>query len=61
MKARCRNCLEVIESKHSHDWVSCSCFENKMGTQGIFIDGGDDYGRYGGNIQNLEWLNDDAE
>ena len=26
-KAMCKNCKEIIESKHVHDWVSCSCFK----------------------------------
>jgi len=55
-KARCKNCKEVIESKHRHDFVACKCFKNKQNTTGIFIDGGNDYRRCGGNFDNLEWL-----
>lgn len=40
-KAKCRLCGEIIESKHRHDFVSCS-----MGH--IFVDGGDEYLRCGG-------------
>ena len=32
-KARCKKCGDIIESKHQHDFVRCSCGE-------IFIDGG---------------------
>lgn len=34
--AQCKKCNTVIESKHRHDYVSCSCNE-------ISIDGGCDY------------------
>ena len=55
-RARCRHCKDVIESKHRHDWVACSCFENTEHTTGIFIDGGTDYKRCGGNLDSLEWI-----
>jgi hypothetical protein len=35
-KAKCLKCLEVIESKHVHDFVWCSC-------KAIAVDGGKDY------------------
>ena len=38
--AQCRNCLDVIESKHQHDFVTCSCFKNDELNRGIAIDGG---------------------
>lgn len=25
-KAKCRNCGDVVESKHRHDFVSCKCY-----------------------------------
>ena len=34
-------CLDIIESKHRHDFVRCGCGKS-------FIDGGDDYLRGGG-------------
>ncbi len=34
-------CLDIIESKHRHDFVRCECGKS-------FIDGGDDYLRGGG-------------
>lgn len=39
-RARCTHCGDVIESKHRHDFVGCSC-------GAIFLDGGRDYVRCG--------------
>lgn len=39
-KAQCRICKDIIESKYTHDFVSCS-------GDHIFIDGGPDYRRAG--------------
>ena len=39
-RAKCGRCGDVIESKHRHDFKSCSC-------GAIFIDGGKDYLRRG--------------
>ena len=39
-KAKCLGCGDVVESKHRHDWVSCTCGS-------IFVDGGKDYLRRG--------------
>jgi hypothetical protein len=39
-RVRCRECNEVIESKHRHDFKQCSC-------GGVFVDGGTDYLRRG--------------
>lgn len=38
--AKCKLCNDEIESKHRHDFVSCSCGE-------IFVDGGKSYIRRG--------------
>ena len=35
-KIKCKLCLDIIESKHRHDYVTCKC--GKVG-----IDGGHDY------------------
>ena len=35
-KVRCKNCGDVIESKHTHDYVSCSCGS-------VSVDGGHSY------------------
>jgi hypothetical protein len=42
-RAQCLECEDVIESKHRHDFVRCSCGKS-------FLDGGDDYLRGGGYI-----------
>lgn len=39
-KAQCRQCEDIIESKHRHDFIKCSC-------EAIFIDGGREYLRRG--------------
>ena len=40
-KIKCLKCGDIIQSYNIHDFKSCSC-------QNIFIDGGEDYLRYGG-------------
>lgn len=45
-KCRCKNCGDVIQSKHRHDFVYCKCGS-------IFTDGGLDYLRRGGKDLNL--------
>jgi hypothetical protein len=40
-KVKCLKCNDIIESMHRHDFVWCSCGN-------IFIDGGNDYMRFGG-------------
>lgn len=57
-KAKCLNCGDIIESKHRHDFVTCSCFEDTYDNKGIFIDGGLDYLRRGGCIENMEDLSE---
>jgi hypothetical protein len=44
--AQCAKCGDIIESKHRHDFVSCSC-------GAIFVDGGLDYIRSGGNREDF--------
>ena len=44
----CNSCGSTIYSRTTHDFNTCPCW-NKEQTQGIFIDGGFDYTRYGGN------------
>jgi hypothetical protein len=44
----CLDCGDIIRSTHRHDWRPCSCFKNEEGSQGCFIDGGEDYIRVGG-------------
>ena len=47
--ARCIQCNTVIESKFTHDFVSCSCGS-------IFTDGGTDYIHRGGDPNSMEDL-----
>ena len=46
---RCKKCGDVIESTHRHDFVRCQC-------GAIFVDGGHDYLRRGGNTEDMEEL-----
>lgn len=50
-RARCRRYGEVIESRHRHDFVFCSC-------NAIFVDGGLDYARRGGSHEDIEDLSE---
>jgi hypothetical protein len=50
-RARCKKCKDVIHSKYRHDFVSCKC-------GAIFVDGGNDYFRYGGDLEAFERLDD---
>jgi len=56
-KLKCTQCNDIIESKYRHDYVNCKCGK-------IFVDGGNDYLRCGGEELdyilfdfNGEWLN----
>jgi len=44
MKIQCKKCGDIIQSMYRHDLVWCKC-----GT--IFIDGGNDYTRIGGDLE----------
>jgi len=54
--AQCAKCGDVVESRYRHDFVKCSC-------GAIFVDGGLDYGRAGGNPEDFislsEWTESD--
>lgn len=39
---KCLNCKAILNSKFTHDFVQCSCSNQ------TFVDGGDEYCRYGG-------------
>lgn len=61
-KAQCPNCGDIIESKHTHDWVCCKCYYKSEAEQGIFIDGGGDYTRCGGkHVMGIIWLDEEEE
>lgn len=44
--AQCAKCGDVVESKYCHDFASCSC-------GAIFVDGGKEYLRAGGNLEDF--------
>lgn len=50
-KIRCRNCGDIIESKYTHDYVSCSCGN-------CAVDGGDQYLRRTGEPEDIEELSE---
>ena len=54
---RCKTCGEVIESKHVHDWVCCSCWGKGDG-KGCFVDGGHEYCRIGGDLNEIDILSE---
>ena len=50
-KIKCKKCGDVIESRHLHDYVACSC-------GACAVDGGHDYLRRLGNPDNWEELSE---
>ncbi len=60
-KIQCRNCKDIIQSLSRHDFNVCSCFTNSENNTGIFIDGGDDYMRVGGDLKNIIFIDDDTK
>jgi DNA-directed RNA polymerase subunit RPC12/RpoP len=50
-KAKCLKCGETVESKSRHDFVYCSCGS-------IFVDGGKEYLRRGGDLDNIEEMSE---
>lgn len=46
-KIQCKLCKNIIQSMYRHDFKFCSCGS-------IYIDGGTDYTRIGGDMQNIE-------
>jgi hypothetical protein len=45
-RLQCKKCGDVIESKTRHDFVWCNC-------KSIFVDGGKDYFRRGGDPKDM--------
>ena len=50
-KIQCLKCRDIIESKTRHDWAECSC-------GAVFVDGGKDYLRRGGNPEDVKELSE---
>jgi len=53
-KAQCRKCDDIIESKYTHDFKSCKC-------GAIFVDGGKEYIRRGGEFEDIIELSETDE
>jgi len=53
-RAKCAVCGYVIESHFRHDFVYCKC-------RSIFVDGGKDYLRRGGDLDNIIELSETEE
>lgn len=45
---QCPTCKDKIYSKYDGQFATCSCWENKEGNKGIFVDQTPHYGRVGG-------------
>ena len=52
-KAKCLRCEGIIESESIHDMQQCEC-------GAIFIDGGQDYWRYGGDMTYFERIREEV-
>ena len=50
-RIQCALCKDIIESKHVHDFRWCKC-------KSIFIDGGNEYTRVGGEPENIIYQED---
>ena len=48
-KIKCKKCGDIIQSKHRHDMVWCSCHS-------VAVDGGTDYFRWCGDKENWEFV-----
>ena len=53
-RCKCAKCGDIIESKHVHDFVTCSC-------GAISVDGGHDYLRRCGNLEDMIEMNEIVE
>lgn len=53
-RARCLKCGDTVESTFRHDFVYCKC-------GAVFVDGGKDYLRRGGELRDIEELSEFAE
>ena len=53
-KAQCKKCKDIIESYDRHDFKYCKC-------RAIFVDGGRDYLRRGGEVEDIIELSETDE
>lgn len=52
-KLKCNKCGDIIESKSLHDFVPCKC-------GAIFVDGGAEYLRFGGAMEDISISREDG-
>lgn len=50
-KIKCLKCKDIIESKHRHDFVWCSC-------GAVAVDGGKDYQKRCGELYNIQEMSE---
>jgi hypothetical protein len=53
-RIQCLKCLDVIESTHVHDFKWCKC-------KSVFVDGGKDYLRRGGDLKDIKEMSETVE
>ena len=53
-RAKCLKCNDVVESNSRHEFVMCSC-------ESMFVDGGTDYMRRGGDSKFIQDLSEYEE
>lgn len=53
-KAKCKKCGDIIESKYTHNFVTCKC-------GALSVDGGKEYLRRLGNIDDFEDMSEVVE
>ena len=53
-KIKCKKCGDIIKSKSRHNLKFCSCGS-------VYVDGGSDYFRYGGNKDDFEIINEEDD
>ncbi len=54
-KVQCKRCKDIIQSKHCHDFVRCSCWNGK---RGVTVDGGTDYLKRCGSFEDFTELSE---
>lgn len=57
-RAKCNNCGDIVESRHVHEFVGCTCYNESGGKTGIAVDGGTEYLRRSGDLDNYEEMSE---
>lgn len=50
---KCANCNDIVYSKYSGEFATCTCFQDRGNGTGFFVDSTHHYTRYGGNINHM--------